>query len=302
LILTIADPGDSILLPDPTYANYYGQIDFALKEARQVLLPIFESNSWSYAPDKKQIVEHMQELYERHHPKIMLFTSPDNPTGQIVPHEVIRSALEMAEDGGTYVVIDFAYKALYFKDVPDYFSWSPVDYPNLVTIHSTSKWARGLGRRLGWIEAAENVIQGLERTQQCTILCPDSLHQMALTAYLKESTKDGTLKQYISNTRDDYKRAAELTVKAIERNLPYRFLRPEGGLYTVLDVEMDGEIFVRELLRHTGVVLIPGAGFGPSLKNGVRISYGPLVRDPGKIEEGIERVGRFVRTTKDIKR
>jgi aspartate/methionine/tyrosine aminotransferase len=67
---------------------------------------------------------------------------------------------------------------------------------------------------------------------------------------------------------------------------------PEGGLYTVVDVGEDGDDFVRRVLKETGVIMVPGRGFGPSLRNAVRISYGPLVHDPDRIEEGVRRVGR----------
>jgi aspartate/methionine/tyrosine aminotransferase len=51
---------------------------------------------------------------------------------------------------------------------------------------------------------------------------------------------------------------------------------------------------VPEALKATGVLVVPGRGFGPSLTNGVRISFGPLVHDLGRIQEGIARLGRFV--------
>ena len=50
----------------------------------------------------------------------------------------------------------------------------------------------------------------------------------------------------------------------------------------------------RDVLPRTGVIFVPGSGFGPSLTNGVRISYGPLVNDLDRIEEGFRRVGRYL--------
>jgi aspartate/methionine/tyrosine aminotransferase len=71
-------------------------------------------------------------------------------------------------------------------------------------------------------------------------------------------------------------------------------LEPEGGLYTVVDVGRNGDDFVREVLPATGVIFVPGSGFGPSLENGIRISYGPLVNDLDRIEEGFRRVGEYL--------
>jgi aspartate/methionine/tyrosine aminotransferase len=56
----------------------------------------------------------------------------------------------------------------------------------------------------------------------------------------------------------------------------------------------DSDLFVTNILKNTGVLLVPGKGFGPSLRNGVRISYGPLVENTEKITEGIKRIGDYL--------
>jgi aspartate/methionine/tyrosine aminotransferase len=91
-----------------------------------------------------------------------------------------------------------------------------------------------------------------------------------------------------------YKRAADITVAAVDRHLGKPRLTPFGGLYTVVDIGTNAEEFVPKALKATGVLVVPGGGFGPSLTNGVRISFGPLVKDTAKIEEGIERLGRWM--------
>ena len=149
---------------------------------------------------------------------------------------------------------------------------------------------------MGWIEASEDVIAGMERTQQISILCPDTLHQMAITQYINRALGDGSLKQYIEQTKKEYQKAADITLKAIDEKLGMRRLTPKGGLYTVMDVGMDGDEFVPNILKNTGVLFIPGGGFGQTLKNAVRISYGPLVNDTDKIVEGMERVAKYLGT------
>jgi aspartate/methionine/tyrosine aminotransferase len=71
---------------------------------------------------------------------------------------------------------------------------------------------------------------------------------------------------------------------------------PGGALYTVANVGMDGDEFVRRALPATGVLVVPGRGFGETLRNGVRISYGPLVHDLEKIKEGLGRIGKWVKS------
>jgi DNA-binding transcriptional MocR family regulator len=81
----------------------------------------------------------------------------------------------------------------------------------VIGIHSNSKWARGLGRRLGWIEAAPGVIDAIERVQQCSILCPDTLEQMTMARYLKRAIPSGSLQRYVDHANALYKRAAQVT-------------------------------------------------------------------------------------------
>ncbi|UCG69317.1 MAG: aminotransferase class I/II-fold pyridoxal phosphate-dependent enzyme, partial [Thermoplasmata archaeon] len=158
IFICLADPGDSILLLDPTYANYPGQMDFALPNSKIVHLNVLDPETWTYVPDVNRAIEDFKALFSSHKPKIVLIPSPDNPSSKMIPPRLLKTMLEVTAESGSYLVIDHAYKAQYFGDSPpEYFSWSPSEYENLVTLHSNSKWARGLGRRLGWVEASEDV-------------------------------------------------------------------------------------------------------------------------------------------------
>lgn len=305
VLRTIADPGDGIVLLDPTYANYEGQLIYSTGEdvgdaieAKIYRLRAMDTDAWEFMPDVDDAVERLKKLYSSRKPKVIMFPAPDNPTSQIPPEEFAKAALDLSMDYGGYLVLDFAYKTQVFGELPKYFSWSPKEHENLINILSNSKWGRGLGRRLGWVEASEDVIAGMERTQQVSILCPDTLHQMAITRYITEALQDGSLKRYLEKVRKEYKKAADITIDAIDKYLGMRRLVPEGGLYTVMDVGMDGDDFVPEVLKNTGVLFIPGGGFGSTLKNAVRISYGPLVNDTEKITEGIKRVAEYLNKKK----
>ena len=93
-----------------------------------------------------------------------------------------------------------------------------------------------------------------------------------------------------------YQHAADVTLKAVDTHLRRPRLKPFGGLYTVVDIGTDADAFVPKALKATGVLVVPGGGFGESLKNGVRISFGPLVKDTAKIDEGLERLGRWMQS------
>ena len=298
LFRTLLDPGDTVMLLDPTYANYEGQLAFAATGIQVVRLRVLDPETWAYLPetDPAGVARDFSRLFDEHRPKLVLFGAPDNPTSQVVPQALADVMLAKTAEAGSWLAIDFAYKCQYFQAPPPYYAWSPADHPNVIGIHSNSKWARGLGRRLGWIEAQTRVVEAIERVQQCSILCPDTLAQMAMARYLKQAIADGSLRRYIDQANVMYKHAAEVTLKAVDTHLRRPRLTPFGGLYTCVDIGTNAETFVPKALQATGVLVVPGGGFGASLTNGVRISFGPLVRDTVKIDEGLERLGRWMRS------
>ena len=296
LFTTLLNPGDTVMLLDPTYANYEGQLAFVAPGIRVVRLPVLDPDTWTYRPlsDPEGVARDFTRLFDQHRPRLVLFGAPDNPTSQVVPQALAELMRERTAAAGAWLAIDFAYKCQFFETPPAYYAWSPADHPHVIGIHSNSKWARGLGRRLGWIEAATPVIDAMERVQQCSILCPDTLEQMAMARYLAGAIDDGSLRRYVDWANGLYREAARVTLAAIDAHIGRPRLTPAGGLYTVMDVGRDAETFVPEALKATGVLVVPGRGFGASLANGVRISFGPLVMTPDRITEGLSRLGQWM--------
>jgi aspartate/methionine/tyrosine aminotransferase len=262
-----------------------------------VRLPVLDPATWSYRPTADP--EGVARDFTRFRPapaEARALRRARQPTSQIVPQALAELMLARTAEAGSWLAIDFAYKCQYFDAPPAYYGWSPTDHPHMVAIHSNSKWARGLGRRLGWIEAAPPVIEALERVQQCSILCPDTLSQMAMARYLSTAIDSGALRRYVDEANRLYRHAAQVTLEAIDAHIGRPRLVPAGGLYTVMDVGRDADQFVPEALKATGVLVVPGRGFGPSIASGVRISFGPLVMTPNKITEGLRRLGAWMRT------
>ena len=315
LMRTILNCGDDVLLLDPTYVNYYGQLVFALTNWRlckdkghiERLVPdaevayvrSFDPDSWSFMPDVDKTISDLEQAFKLHEPKAVLIASPDNPTGQIVPQKFMEAVLELCQENNAYFVIDYAYKTQTFVDsLPKYFSWSPAELDNLILMFSASKFFRSLGRRLGWVVGSEKVIDGMETMLTYSVLSADNMHQMAMAKYLEETIDNGNLRRYLNNINESYKEAARITVNSIDEYVGLRRTVPQGALYVIMEVGEDGEKWTEETLRNTGVMFIPGFGFGESLRNGVRVSYGPLVENTDKIPEGMKRVGEYVKGRK----
>ena len=292
VLRVLLNPKDKILLLDPTYVNFLPQLIVGFSDIEILRFPIIDENEWKFLADEK--IDEFSNFILDKKPKIVLLVSPDNPTSKILSDEFVKKTLEAVKKVGGFLIIDFAYKELVFEDkLPSYFSWPPND--NFILLRSNSKWCRGLGRRLGWIEAPKFVINAMESIQSSTILCPDTLHQMALTKFINDSIDNNILTDYISETKKMYKHAAKKTTDLIKQNLKFKIIEPDGGLYIFMKVDTDGQEFVQEMLKKTGVLFIPGWGFGNVGKNAVRISFGPLVNNISKIEEGIIKISKILK-------
>jgi aspartate/methionine/tyrosine aminotransferase len=290
LMHIMLSPGDKLLLPDPSYCNYPSQVT-ALEGVKIIRFPLLDVTDWRFVADEK--AAEFAKFIRQEKPKLILLCAPDNPTSQVLSTAFVKAALEAAQDVGGFLVIDFAYKALVWGDeVPEYFAWGPTD--NFVSIHSNSKWCRGLGRRLGWVEGPVEIIDALEAVQGSSILCPDTLHQMAMTDYVKQGIAANSIKPYVRRTAKLYEAAARRTVQAIKEHLKLPCLVPQGGLYTVVRTGMESSEFTMQVLEKTGVIFVPGWGFGDTLRQAVRISFGPLVHHLDKIDVAMKRVGDFL--------
>lgn len=291
LMQTILNDDDKICLLDPSYCNYPLQI-YTSTKARILRFPVIDEN-FNYIANKKETIVKFQEFLLKGKPKIILLVTPDNPTGKILSDDFFNKVYETAQSYGGLIVVDFAYKELIFTDkTPEYFSKSPDE--NFVSIHSNSKWGRNLGRRMGWVEATEEIAGAFESLLNTTILCPDTLHQMAFEEYISKSVKNNTLKNYINSTKELYKETAEFTEKLINQYINSSYISPDGGLYFTIETKQNSAEFVKNLLIETGVLVVPGWGFGKTLAHAVRLSYGPLVYNHENISKGIKKIGDFI--------
>lgn len=292
LMYIMLSPGDKLLLTDPSYCNYPSQVS-AIEGVSIIRFPVLDVENWCYTAHEK--TAQFAKFIRTEKPKMILLCAPDNPTSQIPPTEFVKAALEAATEIGSFLVVDFAYKSLTWNgEVPEYFSWGPTE--NYVSVHSNSKWCRGLGRRLGWVEAPADIVESLEVVQGSSILCPDTLHQMALTDYIKKGIKHDVIKPYVRETARLYETAAKRTVVAVNVHLKLPCMVPQGGLYTVVRIDAESSEITHRIAENTGVIVVPGWGFGETLKQAVRLSYGPLVHNLDKIDEAMRRVGKFLAT------
>ncbi|MFO7678056.1 MAG: pyridoxal phosphate-dependent aminotransferase [Thermoplasmatota archaeon] len=295
ILRALCNPGEPVGFLDPTYANYPNAVKCALPRSPLQFIDALDTETWSYLSNPLSSLEQLEEFCKQGL-RVFVIPVPDNPTSQIPSDNFMKKALDILQQYNGFLILDFAYKALWFETMPRCFSWSVQKHPHLICIHSNSKWLSSLGRRLGWIEADTKVIQALEKINESTLLSPDTLHSMATAEFLKQTLADGSLKTFIDQTRHLYKKTAKVMIQAIDSQLGWKRLIPQGGLYSCCPTpqQQEPQIFATDLLQQTGVLLIPGTGFGSSMEYALRLSYGPLCYDHEKIKEGIERISRYL--------
>lgn len=293
LFKILVNEHDKIMFLDPTYCNYALQNNI-FNAGNLISFPVIDATTFRYIANEPQTVSRLRKFIASEKPKVVFLVSPDNPTGQVLSDEFVNAAYEEVQKYGGVVIIDFSYKTFVFGNNPQYFSQKPDG--NFITIHSNSKWGRNLGKRLGWIEAPSYILEHIVTFQSATILCPDRLHQMAFTEYVNRSVKDGSLLEFISATKDLYQKAAQFTAEQIDDHLGLPYIKPAGGIYTCVKVSKNSALFIQDVLKNTAVLFIPGWGFGNSLKDAVRLSFGPLVHDHYLIARGLKRVGEYLKS------
>ena len=109
LFVALLDPGDSVLLFDPSYANYVPQLMLCQDRVRVHHLPVFDPGPWSFFEDTESILASLEETLARERPRVLLFSSPDNPTGQVVQGDDLASYVETARDHGCALISDEFY-------------------------------------------------------------------------------------------------------------------------------------------------------------------------------------------------
>ena len=228
LFSVLLDPGDKILLLDPSYCNYPAQLVNGITDIEIQRFSVIDEEKWEFNADNK--IEEFSNYILKNKPKIVMLVSPDNPTSKILSQEFVQAAFDAVKKIDSYLIMDFAYKELvYSNEHPEYFSWTPSD--NFISLRTNSKWCRSLGRRIGWVEAEETIIESLELIQSSTILSPDQLHQMAFQKFITESIENDTLNDYLEKTQKLYKNISEKTNEIIKKYLKLPTIKPDGGLY-----------------------------------------------------------------------
>lgn len=276
-ILTITEPGDEIIIPEPTYTSYKEVI--ALSGCKAIFVPLNEKEGWAFDLEKfKQAITPKT--------KAIFYCNPNNPTGTIYTKDQLMGLAKLAEENNLYLISDEVYKDFIF-DGSQIFSLAEVPSlrKRLIRIFSFSKAYAMTGWRVGYLHTDESVAQEILKIHDALVTCAPVVSQYAAMGALEMG--EGDLKKFVEEFKvhRDY-----ICDRLDEMKNIFEYAKPNSAYYVFPKIkigEKDSWKFALDLLDKTHVAVVPGVAFGPNGEGHIRLNFGRSLDD---IKEAFNRI------------
>jgi len=281
LFQTILNDGDEVIIPAPYWVTYPELVRYA--GAIPVIIETDEIGKFKINADQLKAAITPKT-------KMIILTTPSNPTGSVYSKSELESLAEVLEGTDIIVASDEMYeKLVYDIDFVAAASISEDMYQRTVTINGLSKSVAMTGWRFGYLATPnKELIASMNKLQSQSTSNINSITQKAaIPALLGEVDED------IESMRRAFEGRADEAVKLFNEIDGLSVLKPQGAFYlfvNIKDVSNDSIAFAKELLQATGVAVVPGIGFGS--EGYFRFSF---ATDITTIREGIRRIEKFVK-------
>ncbi|MBI41433.1 MAG: amino acid aminotransferase [Leptospiraceae bacterium] len=243
LFLTTIDPGDEVLLIEPSFLIYRGLSGFFGAKQRTIPEDFDPSDLDKLNFDRL---------------KLILYSSPSNPTGRILSGDQIRALGKLADRTGALLCSDEIYEVF---DYDGKFKSAAAIYDKSVTMMGFSKSYSMTGMRLAAVTGPESLIKAMTTLQQYTIVCAPTPHQWAGLAALDTD---------MSSQVADYRKRRDFIAGELKGH--YEFGPPDGAFYLFAKVPEDSLKFVQRGIDEHQLLVVPGSIF-TDRGNWIRISY-----------------------------
>ena len=248
-VLTVADPGDKVIIFSPFYENYGA--DTILSGAEPIYVPLVP-------PDFHFDPEVLEDAF-RQHPKAMILCNPSNPTGKVFTREELEIIAALAIKYDTYVITDEVYEHIIYEPCKHtYIASLPGMRERTLSCSSLSKTYSITGWRIGYVIAPPEITECVKKVHDfLTVGAPHPL-QEAVIPGLKAGP------EYYRGLVDLYTHKRDLFLKGLD-DLDLNHTDPQGAYYVLMDIsefgyENDFE-FCEDLTRLVGVAAVPGSSF-----------------------------------------
>jgi LL-diaminopimelate aminotransferase len=293
LAMAVCDPGDAAFVPDPGYPIYAASL--ALAGVQPILLPLREANN--YLPDLEAIPESQWNKAS-----FILLNYPNNPLSAVASLAFFEALIRKASKHDVLVVHDLAYSEMGFDGVlPPSILQVPGALEQAVEFHSLSKSFNMAGCRIGFLVGNRDAVAALRELKgNIDYGVFDPVQEAGITA-LRAAMSNNRVK-YSPAASVVYERRRDVFVKAL-REFGWQVEAPKATMFVWAKLPnlhgSDGTVWSsrtisQEMLKSTGVVVIPGEAFGSVGEGYVRMA---LVESESRLLEAAERIGAFLRTS-----
>ncbi|WP_018924521.1 pyridoxal phosphate-dependent aminotransferase [Salsuginibacillus kocurii] len=271
----LLNPGDTALVPDPGYPDYWSGI--ALSGAKMEKMPLTAENN--FLPVYDAIPESALEAA-----KLLFINYPNNPTGAAATESFFKETVDVATKQEICVVHDFAYGAIGFDGYkPPSFLQTPGAKEVGVEAMTLSKTYNMAGWRVAFMAGNESVIEAINLVQ-------DHMYCSLFGAVQEAAAEALTGPQdSVRELAALYERRRDVLMEAVCA-IGWDAEAPAGSFFAWLPVAegFTSEGFADYVLEHAQVVVAPGRGFGESGEGYVRVA---LLEDESRLAEAVERIG-----------
>jgi aspartate/methionine/tyrosine aminotransferase len=281
----LADEGDEVLVPTPTYPLYTAVLAKLNAQPRYYRTDV--NRDW--LPD----IDHVRSLITPR-TRVLVIIDPNNPTGAVYPAPVRRALIELAEQHNLTIVADEVYAELGFDGSVPLLATLEPDAP-IISLSSLSKAYLAPGWRTGWMVVGptprlDRVLAAVKKLADGRLCSPGPM-QYAVTAAL---TGD---RSHQVSFRKALAERARITTEAFNSIPGMGCVPPRAAFYAMpflsLPPGRTDEDFVLGLLRATGILCVYGSGFGMPPEQGTfRIVY---LADPGELSQIYAEIASFTR-------
>ena len=272
------DPGDEVLIPQPSYVSYVPCARLA--GGVPVIIELEEKDQFKLTAEKLR-----EKITDR--TKILVLPFPNNPTGAIMDREDLQAIAEIVLEKDQFVISDEIYSELTYSGTHVTIASLPEMRDRTVLINGFSKSYAMTGWRLGYAAAPHMILEQMLKIHQYAIMCAPTTSQYAAVSALRDGDKD------VEYMRESYNQRRRFVLNAFQE-MGLDCFEPLGAFYTFPSIKRFGitsDEFANRFLREEKVAVVPGTAFGACGEGFLRVSYAYSLKD---LKEALGRMARFV--------